>query len=76
MFKTLYVMGLFSGSNFKVNVDLSWSKFMAFYILSLGFILEFFGEVGGSFIAATTASTGLLVNKQYQDRKKTDIVNK
>lgn len=71
---------LFNGSNFKIFVTLTWSKFMAFYIVSLGFILEYAKDVSGVFMLSVGAATGLLINKQYQDRKieikKTETENK
>ena len=70
---------LFSGSNFKIAIELSWSKLSAWLIIVLGFVLEYMDKADGVFVVSVTAGTGLLVNKQYQDRKKeankTDIEN-
>lgn len=63
-------MSLFNGSNFKIAIELSWSKLSAWLIIVLGFVLEFTDKTDGVFVIAVTAGTGLIMNKQYQDRKK------
>ena len=55
----------------KINITLTLSKVMAFYIVSLAFVLELLNLSSGVFYLALPIAASLVLGKQWFDKNKT-----
>jgi preprotein translocase subunit SecF len=65
-------------TNIQISIYLTWSKIMAFMILTLAFIMDMYSDKKGTvFMFSIPFVVGLVIGKQFYDRgKEKDAENK